>query len=83
MDRSRKPFVFAALVVAILASGGCNPLAPRPILHGGYRVAPELIADASLARQVLDWEPRYTDIREIVETAWKWHQSHPRGYATA
>lgn len=46
MDRTRKPFVLSALVVAILVSGGCNPLAPRPILHGGYRVAPELIVDA-------------------------------------
>ncbi|WP_164103637.1 UDP-glucose 4-epimerase GalE [Candidatus Laterigemmans baculatus] len=43
---------------------------------------PELVADASLARQILDWEPRYTDIHEIVATAWKWHQSHPQGYGT-
>jgi len=34
------------LVVPIVISGGCNPLAPRPILHSGYRVAPELIVDA-------------------------------------
>jgi hypothetical protein len=31
--------------VLIIVSGGCNPLAPRPILHSGYRVAPELIVD--------------------------------------
>lgn len=41
---------------------------------------PELVADASAARRVLGWEPRYTDIREIVETAWAWHKKHPRGY---
>jgi UDP-glucose 4-epimerase len=43
---------------------------------------PELIADARLARQLLDWTPRYTTIESIVETAWRWHQAHPQGYRT-
>ena len=43
---------------------------------------PELIADARLARELLGWTPRYTTIESIVETAWRWHQSHPRGYRT-
>jgi UDP-glucose 4-epimerase len=42
----------------------------------------ELVADSSLAQKVLDWRPRYTDIELIVDTAWKWHRSHPRGYAS-
>lgn len=41
---------------------------------------PELIADARLARQALDWRPRYTEIESIVETAWRGHRSHPHGY---
>src|SRR5262245_41490635 len=41
---------------------------------------PELIADSRLARQLLGWTPRYTTIESIVETAWRWHQAHPRGY---
>ena len=41
---------------------------------------PELVADASLAREVLGWEPKYMDIESIVETAWRWHESHPNGY---
>jgi len=41
---------------------------------------PELVADASLARRTLGWEPRYQDVESIVETAWKWHQAHPHGY---
>ncbi|MCA9267806.1 MAG: UDP-glucose 4-epimerase GalE [Planctomycetales bacterium] len=44
---------------------------------------PELVADPSLARQTLGWEPRYTSIEPIIETAWRWHQSHPHGYADA
>lgn len=42
----------------------------------------ELVADARKAQQVLGWTPAYTDVREIVETAWNWHRSHPRGYAS-
>ena len=42
---------------------------------------PELIACADRARRVLDWQPRYTDVESIVKTAWRWHQSHPDGYA--
>ena len=41
---------------------------------------PELIANASLAKELLGWTPKYTDVKLIVETAWKWHQSHPNGY---
>jgi UDP-glucose 4-epimerase len=43
---------------------------------------PELVADPRLAKQLLGWEPKYTDPKKIVETAWRWHQSHPRGYAS-
>ncbi|GAB5403985.1 MAG: UDP-glucose 4-epimerase GalE [Aureliella sp.] len=42
----------------------------------------ELVADSSLAQRLLNWKPKYTDIESIVETAWRWHKSHPRGYAT-
>jgi UDP-glucose 4-epimerase len=41
---------------------------------------PELIADSRLAQQTLLWRPRYTEIDSIVDTAWRWHKSHPQGY---
>ena len=41
---------------------------------------PELVADASLARSVLGWKPKYESPKPIIETAWSWHQSHPHGY---
>jgi len=44
---------------------------------------PELIADSRLARKLLEWAPKYETVESIVETAWRWHQSHPRGYADA
>ena len=44
---------------------------------------PELVADATRARDVLGWSPKYTDMESIVRTAWRWHQQHPQGYATS
>lgn len=33
-----------------------------------------LIADSRKAQSTLGWKPEYTDIEEIIATAWKWHQ---------
>jgi len=41
----------------------------------------ELVADSRRANRELNWQPEYTDLRSIVETAWRWHRQHPRGYA--
>ena len=40
----------------------------------------ELVADSSLAQRTLNWNPKYIEIEPVVETAWRWHQRHPRGY---
>lgn len=40
-----------------------------------------LIASSQKAKQVLGWKPKYTDMEEIIATAWKWHSTHPNGYA--
>jgi UDP-glucose 4-epimerase len=55
---------------------------PIPERAGPRRAGdpPELVADPSLARATLGWSPEYPDLRPIVETAWKWHRSHPLGY---
>ncbi len=39
-----------------------------------------LVASSAKAQEVLGWEPKYTDIKEIIKTAWEWHVSHPNGY---
>lgn len=44
---------------------------------------PELVADPSAAERVLGWRARFLDIDETIASAWRWHQSHPQGYATA
>ena len=40
----------------------------------------ELVAQCSLAKQLLGWEPHYKSIDQIVQTAWNWHKSHPKGW---
>jgi UDP-glucose 4-epimerase len=39
-----------------------------------------LIASSARIRQELGWEPKYPDLRTIVEHAWAWHRTHPDGY---
>ncbi len=42
---------------------------------------PVLVADATLARKVLGWAPRFADLDTIILHAWRWEQknfSHPR-----
>ena len=39
-----------------------------------------LIANSNLARVKLGWNPEYTMLKEIIESAWKWMKEHPDGY---
>lgn len=41
---------------------------------------PSLLAVSERARSELGWEPRFEELDAIVETAWKWHSTHPNGY---
>ena len=40
-----------------------------------------LIASSDKAKEILKWKPQFDDLHTIVETAWKWHKSHPNGFA--
>jgi UDP-glucose 4-epimerase len=53
------------------------PASPAPRRDGD---PPELYADPTHIRTELGWEPHYTDIEKIIETAWNWHRSHPSGF---
>jgi UDP-glucose 4-epimerase len=41
-----------------------------------------LVAGAALIRRELGWEPRYTTLDAIIQTAWTWMRRHPQGYGT-
>jgi len=36
-----------------------------------------IYADNTRAKKLLDWEPKYKNIEDIIKTAWKWHSTHP------
>jgi UDP-glucose 4-epimerase len=39
-----------------------------------------LIASSQRIRRELGWQPEYPNLQDIIESAWRWHQSHPNGY---
>jgi UDP-glucose 4-epimerase len=39
-----------------------------------------LYAAPGKAQAELHWKPVFVEIEDIVETAWKWHSTHPHGY---
>ncbi len=55
---------------------------PVPVKEGPWRPGdpPVLVASSEKIQRELGWRPRYTDLHAILETAWRWHRSHPKGY---
>jgi len=53
------------------------------VVEGPRRLGdpPELVASADKARRELGWQPRHTTLDTIIETAWRWHREHPKGFA--
>jgi UDP-glucose 4-epimerase len=44
---------------------------------------PVLIASADRCRRDLGWQPKKSELDQILESAWRWHQAHPKGYRTS
>jgi len=55
---------------------------PVPVTEGPRRAgdAVALVASSRRARELLGWQPGRSDLQTIVETAWEWQSSHPKGY---
>jgi len=41
-----------------------------------------LVASSAKIRAELGWEPQFPDLPSIIASAWRWLQSHPRGYSS-
>jgi len=41
-----------------------------------------LIASSDKIKSELGWQPQYQDLRVIIDSAWRWMQSHPNGYSS-
>ena len=39
-----------------------------------------LVASARKLNRELKWEPRHSDLKHIIRSAWAWKQKHPKGY---
>jgi UDP-glucose 4-epimerase len=53
-----------------------------PVVESARREGdpPSLYADSIKARTELGWTPGYSTVEPIVESAWRWHKDHPRGF---
>ncbi len=40
-----------------------------------------LVASAVKIRRELDWQPQFSSLEAIIQSAWKWHSTHPCGYS--
>lgn len=40
----------------------------------------QLVASSAKAKAVLGWQPEFTQLADIIQTAWQWHRNHPTGY---
>ena len=54
-----------------------------PVIEDGRRAGdpPALYADSSKAQDELGWEIKFTEVKDIIETAWRWHQAMPEGFS--
>ena len=40
----------------------------------------KLVASSEKAKNILGWKPIYTNLDDIISSAWNWHKNHPNGY---
>ncbi len=61
-------------------TGRAIPFVDQPRRPGD---SPVLVAAAERARTALGWTPHRSAIAAILESAWRWHRAHPRGYGSS
>jgi UDP-glucose 4-epimerase len=54
------------------------PVEGRPARAGD---PPKLVAASQKLHRELGWNPVHSSLEQILTSAWRWHQAHPRGYA--
>ena len=69
-------------VLEVISTAG--EVVGRPLaVHYGARRSGDpamLVAGSEKIKAELGWRPRFTDLRAIIETAWRWHSSRPQGF---
>ncbi len=54
---------------------------PAPIASRRPGDPEKLIAKAEKIKKDLNWQPKYSDLETIINSAWQWHKTHPNGYS--
>lgn len=67
-------------VIEIARAVTGHPL-PAQIVERRPGDAAILVASSERVNDELGWTPRYPALKDILASAWAWHQSHPHGYA--
>ena len=70
--------VMQVIKVAREVTGHALPVAFEPRRPGDPA---RLVASARKAKSTLGWNPKYPDLKTIIQHAWAWHQAHPNGYS--
>jgi UDP-glucose 4-epimerase len=57
---------------------------PIPLIEAPRRPGDpaRLVAAPDKIRRDLGWQPKHTEISDMVASAWEWHSTHPKGYNT-
>ena len=58
-------------------TGHAIPAVEKARRHGDPA---RLVASSEKAQSTLGWRPRYSALSTILQTAWNWHRSHPKGF---
>jgi len=53
-----------------------------PVIESPRRAgdSARLVASSEKIRRELNWKPQHDNLHDIIESAWQWHKSHPKGY---
>ncbi|RTZ92241.1 MAG: UDP-glucose 4-epimerase GalE [Deltaproteobacteria bacterium] len=71
---------YSVLEVIKAAREVCGQEIPYEITERRAGDPPILVADNRRFMRDFDWRPEYGDLSGILQTAWRWHKTHPDGY---
>ena len=58
-------------------TGHAIPVIEQPRRAGD---SARLVASPAKIKKELGWEPKNTNLQDILSSAWEWHTTHPHGY---
>ena len=55
-----------------------------PVQYGDRRAGDPgtLIASSEKIKNLLGWDPKFSNVADVIKDAWHWHTSHPDGFSS-